>query len=284
MKLLLSFIILFTLSANGQKLPQVNFNHFYLVIDSSDISAIQKSEFIKNKFASLILRTTKGDSVTTWTGIYLFGLDNYFEIFDSNGIGEPPGNAGIGLSVDGIGEINQLDTFLAKKYKTETTLRVRQLDREKIPWFNELDIIDSSFFSQSHIFLWVMEYRPEYFDYNHWKYNNNKLMRATCLDQYAEERKDKILKRFTGITLRTTTKEKIFLSNFLLNCGYKQIDQTSFASPDNFVFHFINRNKNEHYSVAYVEFKSKLSRNGTEKISDNIQIVFHNTTGKIFFK
>ena len=170
MKLLLLFISLFTLSAHGQKLPQVNFNHFYMVIDSSDLSAILKSEFINNKFAPILSRTTKADSEVIWTGIYLFGLDNYFEIFDSSGIGEPSGNIGIGLSVDRIGEIKQLDTLFAKKYKTETSLRVKKFDEKKIPWFNELDIVDSSFYSQSHIFLWVMEYRPEYFDYNNWKY------------------------------------------------------------------------------------------------------------------
>lgn len=282
MKQLLLLISLFSLSAYGQ-LPKVNFNHFYLVLDSSDLSAIQKSEFIKNKFAAIVTKTTKADG-QTWTGTYLFGLDNYFEIFDSSGAGAPLGNAGIGLSVDGIGELNQLNTVLAKKYKTEISLREKQVDDKKIPWFNALYIDDSDLFSKSHISLWVMEYKPEYFSYNHWSCKDNKLTRTVYLSHYYNERKYKIFKRFTGITFKSTEQEKIFFSNFLLNCGYKKIDANNFASPENFIIHFINRNKSDKYAIASVDFENNISRDGIEKISDNIQIEFHNDTGKIFFK
>lgn len=283
MKQFLLLISLYSLSVYGQKLPQVNFNHFYLVLDSSDLSAIQKSGFIKNKFAATVTRTAKGNG-KIWTGSYLFGLDNYFEIFDSSGSGEPLGNTGIGLSVDGIGELNQLNNVLTKKYKTEISLLEREFDDKKIPWFNGLSIDDSDFFSKTHISLWIMEYKPEYFSYNHWAYKDNKLTRTVYLSQYNNERKDKILKRFTGITFKATEQEKIFFSNFLLNCGYKKLDENSFASSENFMIHFISRNKNDQYAVASVKFESNISREGTEKISDNIQIEFHNNTGKIIFK
>jgi hypothetical protein len=262
-------------------MPAVNFNHLYLVLDSSDLAAIKASGFIKNNFAATATKTTKANG-RSWTGTYLYGLDNYFEIFDSSGVGEPAGNAGIGLSVDGIGEIDQLNALLAKKYKTGISLREKQFDGKKVPWFKVLDIDDPDLFSRSHISLWVMEYKPEYFSYNDWPYKDNRLTRKIYLDQYNEERKDKILKRFTDITFKVTSEERTFFSNFLLNCGYKKLKEDSFASPENFIFHFIRRNKNDRYAVASVSFESNSSRNGTERISKNIKLNFIIPPAKFF--
>jgi hypothetical protein len=93
-----------------------------------------------------------------------------------------------------------LDSSLAKKYQTEIHLGEKQYDDKKIPWFISLGIKDSVFDSISHIGFWVMEYKQEYFDYNHYKHDNKKLTRINYLSTYEEERKNKILKRFTSIT------------------------------------------------------------------------------------
>ena len=284
MRTYLLVLTILSLPAHAQTLPKVNFNHFYLVIDSADLVAIKNSDFIKNEFAAMQTKTTKADSAATWTGTYLFGLDNYFEIFDSSGVGEPTGTGGIGFSVDGIGEIQQLDTILSKKYKIETRVREKQFDDKKVPWSTLLNIDDSVFNMQTHIYWWVMEYKPEYYDYNHWKYTNNQLTRTTYLSQYAAERKNKIFKRFTGITLNTTSQEKDMLAGFLLNCGYKKIDDDSFVSPENFIIHFLARKKGDRYAIASVSFETNEPHSGTEKISPNIEIEFQNATGKIVFK
>lgn len=284
MKALLLCISLTSLSACAQTLPKVNFNHFYLVIDSADLVAIKNSDFIKNKFAATVTKTTKADSGVTWTGTYLFGLDNYFEIFDSTGAGEQTGYGGIAFSVDGTGEIQQLDTVLRKKYKTESIVREKQFDDKKVPWFTSLDIDDSAFYMQSHIYWWVMEYKQEYYDYNHWKYINNQLTRTTYLSQYAAERKNKIFQKFTGITLNTTIQEKTMLSGFLIDCGYKKIDANSFASPENFIIRLMDRGKDDRTAISSVTFDSNETRNGTEKISEHIQIIFNGNSGKIVFE
>jgi len=284
MRVCLLLLSLLRLSAHAQTLPKVNFNHFYLVIDSADLGAIKNSDFIKNKFAATITKTTIADSADTWTGTYLFGLDNYFEIFDNNGVAEQTGNGGIAFSVDGIREIQQLDTILSKKYKIETGLREKQFDDKKVPWFTSLGIDDSAFYAQSHIYWWVMEYKPEYYDYNHWKHTNNQLTKTTYLSQYGEERKDKIFKRFTGITFKTTLKEKNMLAGFLLNCGYKKIDDGSYASPENFVIQLLSRNEDDRSAIAAVSFETNKTQNGTEIISKNIQIEFNGNSGKIIFK
>lgn len=283
MRMCLLLLSLFSFSAHAQTLPKVNFNHFYLVIDSADLAAIKNSDFIKSKFAATVTKTTKADSAATWTGTYLFGLDNYFEIFDSNGAGEQAGNAGIALSVDGSGEIQQLNTILREKYKTETGVREKQFDNKKVPWFTWLNIDDSAFYDQSHIYWWVMEYKPEYYNYNHWKYTSNQLTRTTNLSQYAVERKNKIFKRFSGITLNATLEEKNMLAGFLLNCGYKKTGD-QYISPENFVIELQNRNKADRSAIAAVSFETNKIQKGTEKISENIQIELNGYSGKIIFK
>jgi hypothetical protein len=283
MRSLFLFASLLSLSVYGQKLPLVNFNHFYTVIDSTDLHALQRSTFIKNKFAALITRTTKTGNSETWTGTYFEGLDNYLELFDVS-VGDPLGNAGLAFSVDRIGEINQLDTVLSRNFTTEKRLQEKQYDNKKVPWYTALGIKDSVFDLLSHISFWVMEYRPEYFDYNHWKYEDNNLTRTTYLSQYEDERRNKILKRFTGITLHATDKEREIISGFLLNCGYQKMNDSSFASPEHFVIHFIHRNPDDRYAMASIEFETNMPLTDTIKISENIEVQVRNTAGKITFK
>jgi hypothetical protein len=283
MKKLLVFLSLLSLSVYGQKLPSVNFNHFYAVIDSTDLHALQKSAFINNKFAAVITRTTKAGDTATWTGTYLEGLDNYLELFDVT-VGDPLGNTGIGFSVDRIGEINQLDAVLSREFTTRKLLQEKRYDLKKIPWYTALGIKDPVFDSLSHISFWVMEYKPEYFDYNHLKYQDSKLTRTTYLSQYEKERRNKILKRFTGLTLHATDNEQQVISRFLLNCGFQKMNDSSLASPEHFVIRFIHRNINDRYAIATIEFETNMPVTDKIKISENIEIKIKNMTGEIIFK
>ncbi|MEP6512571.1 MAG: DUF5829 family protein [Parafilimonas sp.] len=284
MKLLTLLITIFTLNANNQTPPKLHFNHIYFVLDSADLAAIQHSDFIKNKLTAFSIRTTTADSGDTWTGSYMYGIDNYLELFDSSGAGESLGIAGIGFSVDRLGEINKLDSILKKKYQTNIGIRERKFGDKMVPWFTNLYIDDSSFFNSTNIYFWVMEYRPEYFEYNHWAYSNNNFTRRTYLKEYDAERKNKLLRRFTGITLKTTKQEQEYLTNFLSLCDYKKTDANTLISPDNFSFHFAERNQDDRYSIESIEFETSGSVNYTIPISQNIQIVIDSTKGKILFK
>jgi Family of unknown function (DUF5829) len=278
----LLFVSLLSVSVYAQKAPIVNFNHLFIVIDSTDLHALQKSSFIKNKFAALLTRTTKADSADSWTGTYLEGLDNYLELLEV-GVNDPLGNAGIAFSVDRIGEISQLDAVLSRNYTTEIHLREKQYDNKKVPWFTALTIKDPVFDSLSHISFWVMEYKPEYFDYNHWKYKDDKLTRTTYLSQYKDERRDKILKRFTGASLRATEKERQVLSEFLLNCGYQKMTDGSLVSPEHFVIHFMDRKATDRNAVASIDFETNIPLSDDIKISANVEFRMENTGGKICF-
>src|SRR5215216_113159 len=96
--LLLSII---TVSSLGQNIPKVKFNHLYFVLNTDDLLEIRKSDFIKNRLTAIETRTTKTNDGESWTGTYLYGSENYFEIFDSVGF-QPNGTSGFGFSVDNI--------------------------------------------------------------------------------------------------------------------------------------------------------------------------------------
>ncbi|HRH60379.1 MAG TPA: DUF5829 family protein, partial [Chitinophagaceae bacterium] len=149
MKFLLAICICASVGVSAQTLPAVHFNHLFVYVDSSDIAAINHSDFIKNEFGSYSVRTTSADS-DTWTGHYLYGLDNYLELFSAPNKDES-GFTGLAFSVDSVGEINHLNTLLQKQYKTTIAVRRRKMDEKMIPWFTALEIDDTAFFNQSYL-------------------------------------------------------------------------------------------------------------------------------------
>src|ERR1041385_2421204 len=110
-------LCLFSVGATAQKMPVVHFNHLFLVFDSTDMHAINNSDFIRNNFAAFSTRTTTADSGRTWTGSYMYGTDSYFEMFGPSGVADPPGTSGLGFSVDAAGDILKLDSLLKPQYK-----------------------------------------------------------------------------------------------------------------------------------------------------------------------
>lgn len=282
--ILLCFCLL-TLFGSGQIIPRVHFNHVFLVIDSADLNAIKNSDFIKNKFAGFFSRTTSVDSGRTWTGSYMYGVDSYFEIFDPAGVDDSLGNCGVGFSVDKGDEIHLLDSLLKRNYKTEFHLMEKIIDNEKIPWVDVLEISDSIFFSKSHITWWIMKYRRELFDHNHFTYNGDSLFtRENYLKHFDQERKNKILKNFTGITFSVTEEEKQFFTNFLLRCGYRREDMNTLISPDGFAIRFSGKRLNERYSIRSLEFEANNTDNKTIVVSPNVKITLAGVKGEIIFE
>ena len=101
------FLMLISFQTFGQEVPKVKFNHLFFIVDANDLSAINNSDFIRNKLTAVDIDTLKANNDESWTGTYLFGIDNYLEFFDSLSFGNTnEGISGLGFSVDNIGEIN----------------------------------------------------------------------------------------------------------------------------------------------------------------------------------
>ncbi|WP_143306635.1 DUF5829 family protein [Chitinophaga vietnamensis] len=284
MKRLIFLLSICSLQALGQQLPKVHVNHLFLVLDTADLAAIKNAGFVNKELAAVNSHTTTADSGETWTGTYLYGSDNYIELFDSSGIKLPIGMSGFGLSVDGAGELKSLDGSLHTQYKTSNSVRQRKMNETTIPWFNVLSIDDSTFFSQSHITWWVMEYLPAYFDYNHWEHNGNGLTRNDYLRHVSGERSGKLLKHFTGVLLRVTPAEKEYFTKLFTACGYKKIGNNELLSPDNFSIRFRERKPEDRYSIAAIAFESSEPRKEVVPLSDHVKIVFNKKHGNIVFQ
>jgi hypothetical protein len=281
-----TFLLLFTSAQlSGQSIP-VKFNHLYLVIDSVSMNVIRNSDYVKNILTAFETRTTVADSGRSWTGTYMYGTDNYIELFDSvsSGMGLPAGVSGVAFSVDRVDELKSLNGILSKSHKLEENVRERDFAGKKIPWFNMLNIADSSFYNQSWFDFWLMAYRKEYFDYKKINYKNDILNGASYLREQEKYRKGKIIKRFSGVVMRLSDYEKNFLVAYFKRFGYNKISENEFLTADNFRFTLKPRAEGTNNTIERITFdKEKDTNQGNVKLSENILIKFTTNSGEIVF-
>jgi hypothetical protein len=235
-RLLLLYFTFLTTICIGQ-IPSLQINHAYLVLDSSDYSALTNSDFVKNEFSGFFTRSTSTNT-TSWTGAYIFGDINYLEIFAPSASEHPVGTSAISLGADHIGDLEKVEEILAKNYKTRLELKQRNINDSLVPWFQALYIIDSSFSKISNISFWIMEYKKDYFLFNHLATVGDSVSRRAYLIQHEEKRKNKFLKRFSGIEFYATTPEINFYRLLLSKCGFKKTGRNSFISSEGFTIIF----------------------------------------------
>ena len=129
-------------------------------------------------------------------------------------------------------------------------------------------------------------YKTEYFEYNNITIDNDKLTRENYLEKYASERKNKIVRRFSGIVMKLNPDEKEYITKYFEKIAYIKINGNEYLSPDNFKFLIKDRNSGDQNSIESIRFetsKSLLSKK-TVEISDNIVIVIEGDEGQIIFK
>lgn len=280
-KLLLINSIFFSAFCAGQKsTPQ--FNHCFLVLDSSDYFKLTNSAFIKNEFSGFFTKNNSTNT-TSWTGAYLFGDNNYLEIFAPSASNHHVGSSAIALGTDYSGELRNIQKLLNKDYKIQVELRERKVNDSLIPWFQALYIVDSLFFSQSEIEFWIMEYQREYFTYNHWDTNGDSVTRKQYLAQHEEKRKNKYLKRFTGIVFAVNENVVSYYSSLLLKCGFKLAGKNSFISSEGFKINFEFKEPNDTYSIKSIQFATSTPSDRQVLISSHIKVNIHGKEGEIIF-
>jgi hypothetical protein len=279
MSKLIIIVFLVSLITYGQEMPKIQFNHLYYILEQTDFNAICESSFISN---TLCTSETRADSTAT----YLYGPSNYLEFFGSSGSDTLLGFSGIAFSVDKIGELNTLKGILNKTNKPTRTNK-RDLDGEKVPWFDVLAIVsDSALHSHSRIFLWIMEYRIEYFKHNNYMISDSQLTRENYLEKYASKRANKLLKRFTGVVLKLDSSEKEYIIHFFESIKYQKISENHFVTPENFRFILKERLSDDRKAIESIEFETftHIVEEKTITISDNVFLVLEENIGRIFFK
>lgn len=274
--------LIFLASTSFSQNPSLQFNHSFIVLDSSDYLALTSSDFVKNELAGFFTRSTNTKTIS-WTGSYIFGDMNYLEIFAPSGSEHPLGTSAISLGSDRVEDLQKAEEVLSKTYKTQIELKQRKVKDSILPWFRALYILDSGFAETSNISFWIMEYERDYFLFNHWDTSRNLVSRKIYLDQHKEKRENKYLSRFTGIEFYATKSEIDFYNSVLIKCGFRKVDYHSYISTEGFTISFQLKPKGSKYTLKNLWFETMKSVFRTIQISDHIKIDLKGEVGSIEF-
>ena len=283
-------IFLFCNNVVGQAINDVRFNHLSFTLEYQDLEALRESSFVQDKLGVLETRTTKVDSITTITRNFLYGESNYLELFETSADDPTLGFLTLVLSVDKINGLYELKKNLDNSYQTGIRGYERNFDGVKVPWYESLSVIDTSildsaYMIQAHFWFWIMGYKTEYFEYNGYAIENDKLTSENYLEKYASERQNKIIKRFSGIVMKLNPDETEYLKKFFETIGYLKLDENEYLSPEKFKFIITERQPGDHNSLESIEFETskEFSRKKEVMISDHMFVIIQGNKGHIIF-
>lgn len=165
-KLLLMGILMALLGSSNaaQEKPQLPFpvplNHFFLTVDHETFKAIQSSDFLRKEFAPNEERTTVRRDMT-YTGLYFYGVNTYFEFFDaSQEKSRKVGDSGIAFGVEQAGALQTLQARAAAELPMQRLPVTRQLGEAQVPWFFLLRPQNRGL--DAGISTWTMEYDTQF--------------------------------------------------------------------------------------------------------------------------
>jgi hypothetical protein len=128
------------------------------VPDRETFDALAGCAFLRESFAVFEERTTVRTDVT-YTGLYLYGRNTYFEFLPPGAAGLAQGSTGIALGLEAAGASEVLARALEEqRVKTQLVPVTRQLEGAQVPWFRMLGVEMPS----APLNLFVMEYDPRF--------------------------------------------------------------------------------------------------------------------------
>ncbi len=137
----------------------IRFNHLYIVIDDSTYNSLFDCIQILDDFSENIEQTVTAEN-RAWSGKYLFGSNQYLEIFKPVGDKQGRfGELGLGFLTDKSGTLNSVrNEWKRKKEKGSFSNRKIVRDGKSFPLFQMASIEQSNDLS---VFSWLMEYEEE---------------------------------------------------------------------------------------------------------------------------
>ena len=224
---LLVLTFLFGMPTQAQsKLPPVFLNHFYIVVDSTTHTDIEQSPFLRREFAATEQRTTVRTDIS-YTGLYFYGTNTYFEFFDvSSGASSRFGFGGIALGVDQEGGLQAIARDLHESFSVDQQPITRQYDGKQVPWFYTGE--PKSFPKNSPFVVWLMEYHARFL--NEWNpmagARAQGITRKQILQRYTAVLKDipakPYLEDVVALTVALDEERQKKLSEVCKQLGYSQ--------------------------------------------------------------
>lgn len=208
----------------ADSLPQIFLNHFYVVLDSRTYRAIEEDTFLRQHFAVNERRTTVR-SDQTYTGLYFYGTNTYFEFFDIANSPRPyVGDTGIAFGVEQLGAIDALTKVRHQEFEPDTKLVTRLFQDKQVPWF--FMATSRSLPYESGMSSWVMQYHSDFLTYWHpdSRQPDRGIRRSDILKRYSkvlDAMKEPALEDVTSLTVAADTPTTNSLVHFCSQLGYR---------------------------------------------------------------
>ena len=170
--------LLLMTTAQSQDRTQVFLNHAFVVPDQATYDAIAQSQFMQKEFGAFESRTTVRQDMT-YTGIYWYGTDTYFEVLMPSA--SEQSSSGIAFGVEARGGLQSLVNVGVPGEILPVT---RQAEGKDVDWFHRLEI---NFSGKHDAELFIIEYEPDFL--SHWypqfPPQNPSIRRSDVLERYA---------------------------------------------------------------------------------------------------
>lgn len=209
----------------------IKFNHLFVVIDDATFNSLFDSLPVLKTFAITSEQTTEAGSAS-WRGKYLFGRNNYLEIFKPGGMkGSKLGDFGIGFMTNRLGTLDSLHRYWIKTLDSVHEEKTTTSDNGKVsPWFTSLSIpkLDSLKIS-----AWVFENSREEMVYA--GFTEKDLRRPIDFSEYDRHitaklrnvpvdsiKYEKLFDKITSLNISLSSRELSYLKHFLLDIGFTE--------------------------------------------------------------
>jgi hypothetical protein len=163
---------------------QVPLNHLFLTLDHTTFKEIQNSAFLRKEFAPSEERTTVREDMT-YTGLYFYGINTYFEFFDAaQEKTRRPGDSGIAFGVEQAGASQVLQRRAAEALPMNRMPVTRQMGDAQVPWFFML--VPKHRGLDASLSTWTMEYDAKFLArwHSEIKDGNKGIARKEILQRY----------------------------------------------------------------------------------------------------
>jgi hypothetical protein len=211
----------------------VYLNHFYLTLVPESYKAVKESSWLKQDFAPFEERTTARND-TSYTGIYFYGRNTYFEFFEAGAAsGRLRGDSAVAFGVEETGALANMRKILPMQ-NTVT----RRTPTGEPAWFH----MGASFLGApgTRFRTWVMEYHRDFLAQWYPELDPkdvSSLVRRNVLDRYVQKigqsamRDRALLKDVTSIEIALDeATRKVFVA-MLQGFGY-EVQGSTVKGPD----------------------------------------------------
>ena len=187
---------------NSATLPKVYLSHLALKVNEKTYADIEQSEFLQREFTWFEQRSTISDEGRgSWTGVYLYGENSYFEFLSPPEIGDM-WLPGLAFGVDESGNCQIVHERLKKGLDTEVWygLRTRKYNDEYVPWFYQTSIVRNPI---PRLVTWVMEFHGDFL----------KVWHPELLPELEGMTRHQILERYCANVGRKTPQEERYFKD-----------------------------------------------------------------------